>query len=386
MGVANSRKASTGLLAGLQDPRLMASKKASEDALRGEGRRRSCQGRRVGSGVGSRRPGPQAAHKEFLHERQVFEGLVRGSTLLSQAMHFVRLADELKKPDAERLREYKQAGLEQVLLPPVFARADPRRPRDARALAVQLSRLCEQFGAEHATVALLLAGKGPAERAAELVKGCTFKDPAARKARWWKEAERPSRRPMIRCWRWPPRSIRCFVGCGLATRTRSRASSDRPMPRSPRRDSPSTATASIPTPPSRCDCRTASSRRCRASPPSRTSGACSRRAAERGNEGEFRLPPSWEAAREKLDLKTPFNFVCTADIIGGNSGSPVVNAKGEVVGLISDGNIDSLVGDVAYDERRPAQVSVDSRGMIEAFEKVYGAKELVSELTPKRVW
>ena len=77
----------------------------------------------------------------------------------------------------------------------------------------------------------------------------------------------------------------------------------------------------------------------------------------------------------------PFNFVCTADIIGGNSGSPVVNRKGQVVGLIFDGNIQSLVADFAYTEAQGRAVAVDSRGILAALRDVYGATALADEIT-----
>jgi len=94
----------------------------------------------------------------------------------------------------------------------------------------------------------------------------------------------------------------------------------------------------------------------------------------------FRLPQSWHQSKNTLTLDTPFNFVATADIIGGNSGSPVVNRNGELVGLIFDGNIHSLVSDYFYDEKLNRAVSVDSRGMLEVLKKIYGANELVKEL------
>jgi hypothetical protein len=105
------------------------------------------------------------------------------------------------------------------------------------------------------------------------------------------------------------------------------------------------------------------------------------RSAEQKNKPPFDLPPLWEKKKSALDLKTPYNFVCTADIIGGNSGSPVINKKGEVVGLIFDGNIQSLVLDFAFSEDQARAVSVCSQAIVEALNKVYDAKDLAVELT-----
>jgi hypothetical protein len=99
-----------------------------------------------------------------------------------------------------------------------------------------------------------------------------------------------------------------------------------------------------------------------------------------GPQQDFALPASWHAARERLDLATPMNFVCTADIIGGNSGSPVVNRAGELVGLIFDGNIQSLSASYVYADEQSRAVSVDVRAIIEALDKVYNATELLAEL------
>ena len=95
------------------------------------------------------------------------------------------------------------------------------------------------------------------------------------------------------------------------------------------------------------------------------------------------MPPRWEKRKDKLDLKTPFNFVCTADIIGGNSGSPVINKNAEVVGLIFDGNIQSLPWDYQFDDRVGRAVAVHSAGILDALKKVYSVPGLVKELTGK---
>ncbi len=108
------------------------------------------------------------------------------------------------------------------------------------------------------------------------------------------------------------------------------------------------------------------------------------RSKEHDNKEPFDLPERWLKAKDKLNLKTPFNFVCTADIIGGNSGSPVINKDAEFVGIIFDGNIQSLVLDFLYDEVTARAMSVHSSGIIEALRKVYDANALADELQGKK--
>jgi len=104
-------------------------------------------------------------------------------------------------------------------------------------------------------------------------------------------------------------------------------------------------------------------------------------AEEHGSKPPYELAGSWTKMKSKLNLSTPLNYVSTADIIGGNSGSPTVNRAGEVVGIIFDGNIQSLVWDFYYDDRQGRAVQVDSRGIIEALRNIYGADGLANELT-----
>jgi hypothetical protein len=108
------------------------------------------------------------------------------------------------------------------------------------------------------------------------------------------------------------------------------------------------------------------------------------RAAQMRNKSPFDLPPAWEQTRSRLDLSTPFNFVSTADIIGGNSGSPVVNRAGEFVGIIFDGNLQSLAWDYAFTERQGRATSVHAAAVVGALKKVYDAGELVRELETGR--
>ena len=143
-------------------------------------------------------------------------------------------------------------------------------------------------------------------------------------------------------------------------------------------------TGIYPTPPSRCGWPSAWSRatpsRARQIPPWTTIGGAYQRAQEHDNKAPFDLPPSWLERKGRLNLQTPFNFVSTADIIGGNSGSPVVNRHGELVGIIFDGNLPSLVWDYVYTDKVGRSIAVHSGSIPEALRKVYGAGALADEL------
>jgi hypothetical protein len=115
-------------------------------------------------------------------------------------------------------------------------------------------------------------------------------------------------------------------------------------------------------------------------PPWTTIGGAFKHSAAHGGKPPFQLSQSWLHPPAPLDEETPFNFVCTADIIGGNSGSPVVNKAGEYVGIIFDGNIQSLVLDFSYTDEQARAVSVHSRAIVEALRKIYGANSLADEI------
>jgi S1-C subfamily serine protease len=104
------------------------------------------------------------------------------------------------------------------------------------------------------------------------------------------------------------------------------------------------------------------------------------RAASFDYQGPWYLPSRWKEGQQKLNLSIPLDFVNTCDIIGGNSGSPVINRSGELVGLIFDGNIESLVADFIYESERNRAVAVHAGAMIEALRKLYKAGKLADEL------
>ncbi|MDQ3172274.1 MAG: S46 family peptidase, partial [Acidobacteriota bacterium] len=112
-----------------------------------------------------------------------------------------------------------------------------------------------------------------------------------------------------------------------------------------------------------------------------TLGGLYARAAKFKSKFPYVLPPRWMERKPMVNLKTPFNFVSTNDVIGGNSGSPTINKRGELVGLIFDGNIQSLVGNFDYDESVNRSISVDVRGMWGVLRKIFDANEIVDELT-----
>jgi hypothetical protein len=116
-------------------------------------------------------------------------------------------------------------------------------------------------------------------------------------------------------------------------------------------------------------------------PTTNFAGAYEHAASHEGQQ-DFDLPKSWMNAKDqdRVDLDTQLNFVCTADIIGGNSGSPVVNREGELVGLIFDGNIQSLTSDYLYTDQQARAVSVSGVGIIEALRSIYGANRLARQI------
>ena len=111
-----------------------------------------------------------------------------------------------------------------------------------------------------------------------------------------------------------------------------------------------------------------------------TMGGAFDHAAEHGGKPPYELPASWTKAKPSLDLKTVYDTASTPDIIGGNSGSPVINKNAEVVGIIFDGNIQSLPWNFVYDDVQGRAVATDSRAIIEALRKIYHADALATEL------
>jgi hypothetical protein len=253
-------------------------------------------------------------------------------------------------------------------------------------LADSLGMMAEMLGAEHPVVKQVLAGKSPQERAAELVEGTRLADPAARKklAAGGLDAIRRSSDPMIRLALQvdpPARQLRSAY----------EAKVDEPLRQAYAgiADARFAIYGSQIYPDATFTLRLAYGEvkgyheAGKQVPWATTLGGTWQHAAEHEYKEPFALPKSWMEARGRVNPNTPFNFVSTADIIGGNSGSPVMNRAGELVGIIFDGNMHSLVLDFIYTEEQARAVAVHSAGILEALRKVYSADRLVSELTRK---
>ncbi len=296
----------------------------------------------------------------------------------------LRLAAETEKPNPDRLREFRESNLESVKQR-LYSTAPIHLDLEAVRLADSLGMCMEVLGADDPLVLQMLDGKSPKERAAELVQGTKLQDVALRKqlAEGGLKAVDASEDPMLDL-------ARQIDPAAREVRKKYESDVDEPL----RQAYAKIAQARFAVfgkdmyPDATFTLRLAFGvvRGYRAAghdvPPWTTIGGAFRRAQEHDNVEPFRLPASWIAAKSKLDLKTPLNFICTADIIGGNSGSPVINRAGELVGIIFDGNIESLALDFVYSDDVARAVSVHSGGIVEALRKVYRAEKLVEEIQP----
>ena len=385
-GVKNSRKAYTGMLAALHEPELFRTKARAENALRAAVDENPEWKAQWGDAWDQIEQSCRVQRE--MYARYVALGGSRlnlRSELFGIAVHLVRMAEELPKPSGERLREYAESGLpslERGLFSPHSLYIDLEIER----LASSLSFMAERLGAEDPTVLMALAGKSPRARAVELVGATSLADVEVRKhlAEGGAGAIAESADPIIRLARaldpearaWRKRWEDEVASVQQEAYAKIAAAQFAHLGESVYPDATFTLRLAFGT----VKGYEENGRRVE---PFTTMGGTFERAAARAGEAGFELVDSWTAAREAIAADTPYNFVSTPDIIGGNSGSPVINTDAEVVGLIFDGNIQSLGADLAYSSAQARATSVDSRGMIEAMRKIYGADELADELTAR---
>ncbi len=378
----NARKARTGGLAGLQDPAVMGGKQKAEkelrDAVQSDPRLRQSAGEawsQVASAV--------KTWNEIFYRHELLEA---GHAFLSKKFQIARLlvrqAEESAKPNADRLREYRESNLESLHLM-LFSAAPIYDDLETVKLADSLSLFLEIAGADNELVQKVLGGRSPRDRAAELVRGSRLADVALRKqlAEGGLKAIQSSNDPLIRLARLVDEPAR-----------RVRKSYEDKVEEPLRQAYAKIADARFAL--KGTDVYPDATFTLRLSfgqvkgytelgvqlPPWTTLGGAYRHAEDHGNRDPFVLPQSWIDRKGRLSLDTPLNFVLTADIIGGNSGSPVVNRRGELVGIIFDGNLESLVWDFVYTEETGRAIAVHSSAIREALRKVYDDQKLADEL------
>lgn len=373
-GIQNARKAYTGMLAGLQNPDTFKVKQRLENELLDQ--------LRADPNLDDFLPAwqevseAQAAKRELLGQSVSFR-----SRLYEIAMELVLIAAEDQKPNEERLKGYTESARES-LLQSLLSTAPIYDDLEQVKLADEIARLVEQRGGGDELVGKVLDGMGPRERAAALVAGTRLQDVAERKKllEGGQAAIAASDDPMIQ------------LALLLEPEYRRLRSANEKIEETERQayaritEATSAVKGTGGYPDATFTLRLAfgavkgyQEDGMTIEPTTNFAGAYEH-AAEHEGQQDFDLPASWMEAKERVDLETQLNFVCTADIIGGNSGSPVVNRDGELVGLIFDGNIQSLTSDYLYSDQQARAVSVSGVGILEALRSIYGATDLAEEI------
>ena len=386
-GVRNSRKARDGALAGLLDPKLMEAGKAAEAKLRSSLR---TLWEHSSPGAGSSPEQVERAWDRIAQAQQAiarraveYELLEQGagfnSLLFRYARSLLRAATERAKPDGQRLEEYQDAGrasFEHEL----FAQNPVYEDLEIVKLTDSLTALAEGLGYDRPVVRKVLDGLSPHERAVAAVQGSKLALPATR--RQWYEGglPAPARDPMLALARQvdaEARAVRQEVEARREAIRQAHAQIGKARYALEGAGHYPDATGTL-----RLSYGVVAGYEedGRHVPFQTTFAGLYQRAAGQNYRPPFDLPQRWLANERKLNPATPFNFVCTADIIGGNSGSPAVNRRGEFVGIIFDGNIQSLVADFLYTEEQARALCVHSSAIIEALENLYDARPLAEEL------
>jgi hypothetical protein len=383
-GLQNSQKALTGYESGLLDKSIMHAKAADEAKLQGSYKADA-------RNAGTPDPWDEIAQAMKL-QREIYpqliylermRGFVFGAGLPLTARLLVRAAEEKPKPNGDRLREFRDSALPS-LEQQLFSTAPVYKSLETVLLADSLAEMRDALGKDNSDVQKVLNGRTPADAAKDIIAGTKLDDVAVRKQLYegGQAAIAASNDPLIV-------AMRAIEPDALAARKQFDDKIDSVV----RRDGTLIAKArfaqsGFAQPPDATFTLRLSygavkgyEENGKHIPYFTTMGGAYEHAAEHNNQPPYNLPESWMNAKAKLDLKTPMNFVSTADIIGGNSGSPTVNKQGEVVGIIFDGNIESLPGNFAYSDVQSRAVSVDSRGIQEALRKIYGATALADELS-----
>ena len=378
----NSYKAYVGFQRGLKDQKLMDRKKAEETKLRkaigDDPAKQAIYGRtwdEIADALARWRPS--------MLEFYALERMPDNSQHLHLAREVLRLSVERAKPDADRLREFTTPALPE-LEQELFSPAPISDALEEVRLAVLFREMKQRLGADHPVMREVLAGRSEEVAAKAYIAGTKIKDIEFRKKLAADaNAAMFSTDPMLRLARMldePARALRkrhenelesvLLANASKIARARLAAYGDAEYP-----DATFTMRVTF------GDIRGYKDDAGRPVPWATEIGGVYARAT--GVE-PFALPKSWLAAKKKLNLKTPFNFVSTTDTHGGNSGSPTINTRGEINGILFDGNIEGLPNRFVFTDEQARSVHVASQGIVEALRNVYDARRILAELGVSR--
>ena len=388
-GVQNSLKAMTGRLAGLREPALIAGKRAQERVLRDRVAADAAKNAVYGPAWDKIAHSFDADRRNDIPARFLETGAAFYSRLFTIARTIVRLVDEDPKPNAERLREFGDAGrasLERTLYSPA-----PIYPEYEEAkLSWSLGYWRRIMGESDPTLVRVLAGRTPEKAAEELVRGSKLTDVAFRKelVTGGSQAVASSYVSMILLARdvyAVARAVRKITEDEVeGVQTTQYALIARALFDDQGTSNYPDATFTL---------RLAFgvvkgfAPEGKPVPPYTTIGGAFGHATAHGNVEPYELPRTWIESRDagRVGLDIPLNFVTTSDTIGGNSGSPVIDRAGAVIGLNFDRNRYGLARDFGYDDRLGRNIAVDVRGITEALRSIYKADTLLAELRGNRL-
>lgn len=374
----NSKKAVTGYLSGLQDSAIMAKKRAFERDFR----RRIAADPKLRTRYGTAWEAIATAQKQqaALATRQRWYSFV-GSPLLNVAGGLVRIPEQAKLPDSLRLPQYRGQGLEN-LRNAVLGEVPADPEQNKQMLQAWLTQAGKELPRNDPFLTAFLAGRSPEVAAEAAINGTQLADSAARAEllESGSAAIAASRDPLIVL-------ARKLNPIAMRVQQRSAQLNDVISANAEKVGQAIFAAYSRSLPPDATFSLRISDGVVKSFPmngtiaPYKTSFyGLYARSAEFDDKPPYRLPERWKTQRNRLDMAQPLDFVFTSDIIGGNSGSPVINKNAEVVGLVFDGNIQQLPNRFLYTDEVARAVGVHSEGIVEALRKVYQADRIADEL------
>jgi hypothetical protein len=378
-GIENSFKAQAGEFRSLNDAEFMRTLRQAETELRTRARGNA----EIGDPWADIDAADTALRNEFLESAFISNGGGGYSDLYGYARQLVRAAAERQRPNAERLPAYTDAAL--PLMERRLMGATPIYPwLEELGLSFWLSKTREYLTADSPDVRLLLGNESPEGMAARLVSGTRLADPAVRRALWdgGQAAIEASTDPLIQF-------VRSHDARAREIRTANQANVEGPVTAAQARLAAArfAAYGDANYPDATFTLRLSYGtvqgwqERGRAVPYFTTMGGTFERAT--GNE-PFVIPRAFAANRAAINAATVYNFVTTNDITGGNSGSPVLDRDGAVIGAAFDGNIHSLGGEFGYDGRTNRTVVVSTAAIHAALTSIYPNAAIVRELTTRR--